>query len=280
MTADEHAGSPRAWWKRQPAVVASLILVYPLGLLLMWLFAPWSRRTKRIVTGVVVWPAGAWWISRSAAHRRVKAAAWVGAAAWALIVILAAIPTQSPKTSSTSGLVARATATPVTTAGPATAPAIPAAVTAEGTATHAPSPTPTRASTPTSTPGFSPAEVAYAAAVRSEVQTMATSMSTFGQLVASPKLGDQTWTIVVATQLAIWRQTYAEAQKLEAPPSFARTHERYLTALANLNAASYDFAKGVDNLDASLLNKAGQEIQTADDAMVQAVALMPTPAPQ
>lgn len=40
------------WWKSQPAVIAGMILFFPIGLILMWLYAPWRTRTKWIWSAV------------------------------------------------------------------------------------------------------------------------------------------------------------------------------------------------------------------------------------
>lgn len=42
------------WYKKPPAIIALLILFFPAGLFLMWKYAHWSKKTKWIVTGIVV----------------------------------------------------------------------------------------------------------------------------------------------------------------------------------------------------------------------------------
>lgn len=45
--------SPRpSWWESQPAIIAFMIGVFPVGLFLMWRFAPWKARTKWIWSGL------------------------------------------------------------------------------------------------------------------------------------------------------------------------------------------------------------------------------------
>lgn len=43
----------KPWYKRTGWIIVLLIFFFPLGILLMWLFAPWSNRTKGIITGLV-----------------------------------------------------------------------------------------------------------------------------------------------------------------------------------------------------------------------------------
>ena len=42
----------RPWWQQEAAIVLALVLVFPLGVFLMWLYAPWQKRSKWILTGV------------------------------------------------------------------------------------------------------------------------------------------------------------------------------------------------------------------------------------
>jgi hypothetical protein len=46
--------SQQPWYKRSLPIVALLIFFFPAGLLLMWLFSNWSKRTKYVVSALVV----------------------------------------------------------------------------------------------------------------------------------------------------------------------------------------------------------------------------------
>lgn len=42
----------KKWYKNSLVIVASLIIFFPIGLILMWLFASWSKVAKVAITGV------------------------------------------------------------------------------------------------------------------------------------------------------------------------------------------------------------------------------------
>lgn len=42
------------WYKRTPVIIALLIFLFPIGLFLMWRYTNWDKKTKWIVTGLVV----------------------------------------------------------------------------------------------------------------------------------------------------------------------------------------------------------------------------------
>ena len=48
----EGAFPRKPWWQQEGTIILALVLVFPLGVFLMWLYAPWQRRSKWILTGV------------------------------------------------------------------------------------------------------------------------------------------------------------------------------------------------------------------------------------
>lgn len=160
------------WNARSAWTIAALVIFWPLGLLLVWRFAPWQTRTKRIVTGALVWPLGAWWLSRSNRGAPMKVGAWVGAAVWTLFAaaFIAAlmnpqprIPKQQVAATTASPTPAKATSTP--SAARASATAEPSRPTVTASPTAAPSTTPPPAA-PTSAPTTAPASPTTADVLR------------------------------------------------------------------------------------------------------------------
>jgi hypothetical protein len=47
----------RPWWQHEAAIAWAIILVFPLGILLMWLYAPWRKRFKWTWTGIAAFSA-------------------------------------------------------------------------------------------------------------------------------------------------------------------------------------------------------------------------------
>ena len=95
--------------------VVALVLFFPLGLFLMWLIMPWSIRTKRLITGLLVWPAGAWWVWSNPGTSRLLRGASASAAVIYLLLVLGLVlndrpnagqPSQLSRTAATSTSVA------------------------------------------------------------------------------------------------------------------------------------------------------------------------------
>jgi hypothetical protein len=47
----------RPWWQHEAAIAWAMILLFPLGVLLMWLYAPWRNRFKWMWTGITAFLA-------------------------------------------------------------------------------------------------------------------------------------------------------------------------------------------------------------------------------
>ena len=47
----------RPWWQQEVTIAWAMMLVFPIGILMMWLYAPWRKRFKWIWTGVAVFAA-------------------------------------------------------------------------------------------------------------------------------------------------------------------------------------------------------------------------------
>jgi hypothetical protein len=97
----------RPWWQQGVAIAWAMILVFPLGILLMWLYAPWRGRFK--------------WI-------------WTGVAAFAALVIIgAAIPSEEKDSSATVSPLVSATQEAPASAAPAAATSEPGTPTPDAT---------------------------------------------------------------------------------------------------------------------------------------------------
>ena len=47
----------RPWWQQEVTIAWAMMLVFPIGILMMWLYAPWRKRFKWVWTGVAVFAA-------------------------------------------------------------------------------------------------------------------------------------------------------------------------------------------------------------------------------
>jgi hypothetical protein len=122
------------WWQQEVSIAWALILFFPLGLWLMWKYAPWRNRFKWIWTGVTPFAA--------------------------LMIVAAAIPSQDNENSVSNGVLSTpaiaatsAAAPPPTSAAAYKTVASPPTSAAAATSTVAPQPTATpQPPKPTATP--------------------------------------------------------------------------------------------------------------------------------
>ena len=99
--------------------------------------------------------------------------------------------------------------------------------------------------------------------IQQESRDVGASLRTFSVLAETPRIGDDDWTLQLATQLAIWKTTYEDAQKLQAPDEWRGWNQRYIAVLSRSDRAAGEFASGIDQRNADLIYEAGAEIQQA-----------------
>jgi micrococcal nuclease len=122
--------------------------------------------------------------------------------------------------------------------------------------------------------GFTPEEQAYATTVAGEAFALEASFQRFADLMQTPRIGQDDWTIQVAAELALWKQTYADAQQLTPPPVFADIHSVWLQALGLYASAADDIANGIDNLDIDLIYAAAAKLDQATALVEQATQML------
>jgi hypothetical protein len=130
----------------------------------------------------------------------------------------------------------------------------------------------TSLSTPLAT--ITAAEQAYALAVVEQSTTMSAALTELGSLLQNYQLGDDEWTINVATQLATIRMVYDEAMALEPPNSMAEIHYKYVQGLKHYHTMTDLLAQGIDELDVSLIEQAATEMDTGTDYITEATNLV------
>jgi hypothetical protein len=86
----------------------------------------------------------------------------------------------------------------------------------------------------------------YRATVIKEHDDIAQSYNRFRGLMSNPLPTDMNWRTSVQLQLATWRRTNAEAQKLSPPPDMTEFHQQYLAGLAKFNGAADDITAALD----------------------------------
>lgn len=132
----------------------------------------------------------------------------------------------------------------------------------------------TPASSPTSSSTITAAERAYASAVGDQATTMSNALSKLGALLKNYQLGDNEWTMNVATQLVKIRMVHDEAMAMTPPSSMTEIHYQYTQGLEHYYTMTDLLTRGIDELDTSLIEQAVTEGTIANGYITEATNLM------
>lgn len=176
----------------------------------------------------------------------------------------------------TETLTETAMATPVPTA--TEMPTETATATAEPTATDIPTTTDTPTEIPTvmGTPEVLSDVQVYAATILPYTKSMGESLSGLGDIFETPQIGDESWTIKVATHLAVIRVSYEGLTAISVPPAMAEVHRVLLAGASQCNDATFLFASSIDTLDVPAFNQAIELLGECSLGISQATQLMST----
>jgi len=133
---------------------------------------------------------------------------------------------------------------------------------------------PTSAPASSEKPTITATEKAYASTVGDQATTVATALTELGDLLQNYQLGNNEWTINVATQMAKIRMVYDEAMAMTPPSSMTEIHYKYTQGLEHFHTMTDLLAQGIDELDASLLEQAATEMNIGKDYITEATNLM------
>jgi len=118
------------------------------------------------------------------------------------------------------------------------------------------------------------AERAYATTIVSQATTVSNAFTELGKLLQNPQIGNEDWTLKMATQLAIIRTAYNKAMEIEPPDSMTHIHYKYVQAMKHYNTATELVAQGIDEMNPDLVNKATTEIQTGTQLINEVTELI------
>lgn len=130
------------------------------------------------------------------------------------------------------------------------------------------------ASRPTPEPEL-PIEIQlYALNVAQYVGNIGEAMTAISGLMGEPKIGDETWTLQVAAQLAVISVTHDTLSDMDVPAEMADVHESLLDATGDLQEAAHLTAEGIDELDLEKLNQAAELITQGNQKTNRTTELM------
>jgi hypothetical protein len=128
--------------------------------------------------------------------------------------------------------------------------------------------------TPTELPSLTASEQNYCTTIVDHSSTVGEAMDNLRDLMGNAQIGDDEWTLDVATQLTIIRQGYDEALEIEPPSSMADIHYHYTQAMWHYDKATDLIAEGIDTINADLINQAGSEIEAGTEYINEATKLL------
>jgi len=102
---------------------------------------------------------------------------------------------------------------------------------------------------------------AYFGQVHEEAGALGASLGRMADLCRSPLPQDRNWQAEVALELAMWKATYTDAQKLQPPAGWSEWNDRWLAQLASLDTAADEFASGIDHSDTGLLEESAARVR-------------------
>ena len=145
-----------------------------------------------------------------------------------------------------------------------------ASMTSEQPAVAQAAPTTVPTAAPAVQQGLNADEQAYIDGMIPIMTTITNSMDDAAALFQDPRVGEDDWTLQVATQFVIWDTTYEEASAIVPPPAFVSMHNLVLESLNLLSSAGDDIATGIDTFDPVLLEQGANKITQAGTLMIQA----------
>jgi len=126
----------------------------------------------------------------------------------------------------------------------------------------------------TGLPALSSEEQSYASALQDNVNMVANALKELASLMTEFQIGNDEWTLDVATQLVIIQLAYDEAIQMNPPDSMAHIHYKYIQAMNDFNDATDLIASGIDNLDASMIEQATSKMQSGTEYLTEATDLV------
>lgn len=128
--------------------------------------------------------------------------------------------------------------------------------------------------TPTKLPSLTASEQNYCTTIVDHSSTVGEAMTKLSDLMGNAQIGDDEWTLDVATQLTIIRLAYNEALEIEPPSSMADIHYHYTQAMWHYDSATDLIAEGIDTMNADLINQAGSEIEAGTEYINETTRLL------
>lgn len=120
-----------------------------------------------------------------------------------------------------------------------------------------------------------PASAAYRAQISSQAKELEDSFSRMSILTNDPKILDNNWRASLIMELAIWKVTLTNAQRLAVPDGYTNFHAKYLDALSKFDGAADTIASGTDNFDADQTLDGIYMVKEGRELLQEALNILP-----
>jgi len=96
-------------------------------------------------------------------------------------------------------------------------------------------------------------EKEYISTLTTHSQEVGTTLTKLGELLQSPRIGQDDWTIAVVSQIVTLDNLTKEANGFPVPDTFKDVHGYYLLAMDEFAEVAKQLPKAIDNLDSSMM---------------------------
>jgi len=115
----------------------------------------------------------------------------------------------------------------------------------------------------------------YAIEIQRKLQPMAEALTTLGELTQAAQIGNDSWTLQLAAQMAIIKRGHEEISTMEAiPAEMTDVHATMVSATTDLDQAMDHLATGLDNLNATEIEVATALMQSGNTKIDKARQLL------
>ena len=128
-------------------------------------------------------------------------------------------------------------------------------------------------SVPEVQPQFTPEENAYITTITNQKNTLDDALIDLGELYQNAKYDSMIWKDKAATQLALIRKLFDDANEIEPPASMTQIHSKYIQTMKHFNTMAELLAQETDEMNPDLRKKAATEIETGIQLQLEVVAL-------
>ncbi len=121
----------------------------------------------------------------------------------------------------------------------------------------------TTAATPDRISAMTASEKSYLSSI--QISRLIRALTKLIELSENPDPTSFVWKLSVASEITTIQAIYSEGLALRPPSSMTNFHDEYIKALEHYNNSNILLTRGIDNLDRSLIRRAGTEMDAGNE---------------